>query len=444
MMNRLFAARTIFVLAALFIVYATSVPFDFSRAPTLADAEWIPFWDLGRNQRASIPDVVQNIALFLPYGFFAILAFPALYRRGLVLGVLFTALLGTALSLGVEIIQTMSAFRTTSATDLVTNTAGAGAGALGARIYEDYAAGWARKNAAAILRTQPGLLIVLGFAVATFFAMLAPFLPSLDVGMTRAKVRLLIDHPLGTKPIGSLLFDAVLFAGLAFAATLELPAYAAKRGWLPFDHRSVPAAPAAAFAAALVGAWAIALEAAQLPLIHHNPGLREALVNVAGAGGGALAALLAVGAKPIRAEHELGRWTRRWAPLVLAFAVVLPAVRALAPFQLREAQEVLAELEWRRFLPFWSLFVHLTMSTFTNVFEAAATYLPLGYALAALGRRGATVFLVALLLAEPLELAQLAIEGRTFDVTEGLLAATGALAGAWLFRRLLALAEEIK
>ena len=441
-MYRFLAARALFVLSALFIVYATTVPFDFSRGPTLFDAELIPFWDPDRGRLHSIPDIVQNIALFVPFGFFLVLSVPRFNTGPLIVAALKTGVFGLILSACVEALQTMSELRATSATDLATNFLGAAIGAAAARIYGSWAAARLRSLVVLLLRTQPGMVIVAGFTIATVLLILAPFIPTLDVGMLRAKVRLLIDHPLGTKKLGALPTDALMFGALAFAFAQEVPSLLARRGWL--KQSPVPSSLAAMIAGPLIAAWAVLLECGQLPLVHHNPGVREAIANVTGALAGALLAAAVHRGGALKPAAELGVWTRKWPWLVLGFAILLPGLRALAPFELIDVDEALDKLEPRRFLPFWMLFANLTMSTFTNVFVAAAMYLPLGYALAALKKRPVIAFAWALLLAEVLEVLQIPIANRTFDVTEGLLAASGALIGSWLFNKLVRLTTEAR
>jgi glycopeptide antibiotics resistance protein len=409
--------RIFFALSALFIVYATTVPFDFAHRPSIEKVSLIPYFDGGRFH--SIPDTVQNIALFLPFGFFAVIAFQA--------AIFPAAVLGLSLSFFVESLQTMSQSRTPSASDLANNMLGAAVGAAIGRV-------WIVKLEARFVRAvrelaqrQPGLIIVVLLAIACGLSLLAPFIPTLDVGMLRHKVRLLLDHPLGTREVGALGMDAVLFGALAFAATIELRPRASR-------------AEAALVAGPLTAAYAVMLEIGQLPLVHHNPGAREAAANVAGALTGALIAVLVSRNEP--SERGLGRWSKRWPALVLGFAILLPLLRALAPFHLLPLDQAFARLEGRRFLPFWSLFVHITMSTFTNVFEAAATYIPIGWVLAARGLRPGLIFGLALVLAELLEVLQIPIATRTFDVTEGLLAAPGALLGAWAFVRLVEISSR--
>jgi len=122
--------------------------------------------------------------------------------------------------------------------------------------------------------------------------------------------------------------------------------------------------------------------------------------------------------------------------LALGFAVLAPALRALAPFDLVAPGEKLADFDLWQLVPFWALFRNINPGTFRNVFEAAAHYVPMGYVLAALGRRPMTGFAWALVLAVALEVLQIGIAGRTFDITEGLYAGAGALIGAWVLDRL--------
>jgi hypothetical protein len=126
--------------------------------------------------------------------------------------------------------------------------------------------------------------------------------------------------------------------------------------------------------------------------------------------------------------------TRSKPGLVLTFALLLPLLRGLAPFEMRPWTEGLEAVGWKTFLPFWALFTNLTVASFTNVFEAASMYIPLGYALTARGAKPVAVFAGSVLLAEWVEILQIGIVARTFDPTEGALAASGALVGvgAWL------------
>jgi hypothetical protein len=120
--------------------------------------------------------------------------------------------------------------------------------------------------------------------------------------------------------------------------------------------------------------------------------------------------------------------------LVLGFALLAPAVRALQPFVFEAFADGAARIDDRAFIPFATLFAKRSTRGFLNVFEVAAFYLPLGYVLAVRGRSLARGFLLCLLYGLALEVAQIPVIGRTFDVTEGLYAGVMALVGAWLLR----------
>jgi VanZ family protein len=429
-LERLFSARGLFVLSGLFIVYATTIPWDFAHAPHLDGIAWVPGWDPARGRIWSVPDMVQNVVLFLPFGFFGVLASPRLASRGALLGALGMGALGLLLSLFVEALQTMSATRTPSTTDLATNFLGAAIGGQAAILFQGRFRERAQAWLLATAQERPGLLILIAYFVAITAGALAPFIPTLDVGALRASVRGFLDAPLGKKPPGALLTDGLLFGALALLATHELPA-SLRRLRASLFSAGLPRAPVAALLAfAACALLALSLEFAQLFIIGHSPSLGDVGVAMVGAALGAGLAAALSGGQP-RPAARLGALTRRSPVLVLAFAVLAPVTRALSPFELRPLSEGLAAASLGNLLPFWSLFSKLDVSTFRNVFEAAAIYLPLGYALAALRRPPWFAAAVAVGLAWTLELLQLGVVGRVSDVTEGLYAALMALVGAW-------------
>ena len=433
-MHWFFTARTFFALVALFIFYATTIPWDVAHAPTLAHVAWVPLWDTARGRLWSIPDMVQNVVLFLPYGFFGFLGFPALRRRGTALGVIVMGLLGLALSLLVESLQTMSATRSPSATDLTTNFAGAFIGAAIAAVYISLLQARLRRALAGLLSTNPGLLIFLVYLVAVVAGSLAPFIPTLDIGLLRANVRAFLDNPWGPKPFGALLTDGLLFAALAYLCAKEVPAFLGRK--LPFFSTSENGvAKSALFGIVTMGGLAFVLEAAQMVIIGHSPGVQDAVVGALFAVVGGVA-LVVTDKGAVRPARALGELSRNATPLVLGFAILAPTLRALQPFRFLDLDQALDKITVWQFVPFAALFANINLSTFRNVFEAAAIYLPLGYALFALGRRPRFGFFACLILAEVLEVLQIPVAGRVFDITEGIYAGLMGLAGAWLYTSL--------
>lgn len=428
-------ARSLFFLSALFIVYATSIPWDFVFPPTLRRVQWVPLWNRWEGRLHSIPDMAQNVVLFLPFGFFGWLSIDRVRRAGPIQGPIQMALLGMLLSATVEVLQTMSLTRIPSASDVVTNTFGALAGASAAAIYAARFQDRVEATLTEIARAQPGLLIFLGYLIAVAAGSLAPFIPTLDVGALRASVRALIDHPWGLKPAGGLATDALLYSALGFLAARELPALFERRGWRPFSRGGAGGSKAGLFAAACVASLAFLLEAGQLFIIGHSPGLQDAVAGAIAGSSGALFAVAWSKGRP-RPAAELGALTRSAPLLVLGFGILAPAFRALEPFALAPLHEKLDAISVWNVIPFWALFQKVNLSTLRNVFEAAMYYVPLGYALHALGKHQPVAIAAAFILADVLEVLQIPIEGRTFDLTEGVYAAAGALVGALALDRL--------
>ncbi|MEQ9500693.1 MAG: VanZ family protein [Deltaproteobacteria bacterium] len=432
-MKILFSAKTWFFLCALFIFYATTIPWDIAHAPTLEGISWIPGWDAKRDRIWSIPDMVQNVVLFGPFGFFGFVGLGFIRRRGAIVGALAMGFLGLALSLSVEALQTMSATRSPSTTDLLTNFLGALGGGIAAAIYVVHLEARLVRALRETARERPGLLILLAYFAAITLGSLAPFIPTLDLSTVWENVKAFRADPWGAKPFGALITDGLLFGALAYLTAKELPPYLSSKRWM-FKTQPIAPASAAIFAFVLVSTLALALEAAQMIIIGHSPGLQDAVVGMLLAGVGAgLAAGLPGGIRP---ATELGELTRRTPWLVLAFAILAPTTRAMSPFIFQTVGQGLEEITVWQWVPFWALFQNINVSTFRNVFEAAAFYLPLGYAVHALGRRPRVGFVVCLVLGETLELLQIPVVGRVFDITEGLYAGLMGLVGAWILTSL--------
>ncbi len=437
----LFRTRTLFILMTLFIIYATTVPFQFDRAPTLFDADFIPLWDVERGRLHSIPDLIQNILLFIPFGFLLLISSPTAFEGKAVTSILRAGLYGLALSGFVEALQTMSEMRRTSASDLATNFAGAALGAVLAWLYHDRYEVLVKRVLREAVRGNPGLIVLAFLFVQIVLALWAPFIPSLDVGILRGQLKVVIVDPWGDRPIGALFTEALLFGAFAFIAVREVPGWLRSRGWWP------SVVPAGLLEAALVGAgaacFAIGLELGQVPLVHHRPGGRELLMNLLGVAIGTTSAAFSTrfGLAPGPAP-SVGALSRAVPPLVLAYSVALPVLRALAPFRFSSFAAGLDRVVWSHQLPFLHFFMRINPLTMMNVVEAASAYLVLGFALASLGRSTLASFGFALLLAEALEILQIPVEGRTFDITEGILAASGALVGAVAYTRLKAQAGK--
>ena len=107
------------------IIYGSLFPFDFHAKASPAG----PFAALlaTRSTLGSRGDLIANILLYTPLGFFSVLAFCSRPRFGHVLLVVFA---GLALSTGIELAQFYDRGRDSALSDVFANTVGAGLGAV--------------------------------------------------------------------------------------------------------------------------------------------------------------------------------------------------------------------------------------------------------------------------------------------------------------------------
>src|SRR5436190_11857372 len=119
--NRPRLTPLLWLLSALFIVYGTTIPFQFigDRTFVLQKISRItlnPFVSPDTGLRLSVPDVVQNILLFVPFGVFGVAALGR--RLAFPTRLVLVTLIGALLSGGVEAVQLFTIDRTTSVSDL--------------------------------------------------------------------------------------------------------------------------------------------------------------------------------------------------------------------------------------------------------------------------------------------------------------------------------------
>ena len=133
-MNR----RTLWAIFCLFIVYGATIPFHFTSdlaavREHLQRVSLNPFMSPATGRRVSIPDVVQNVLLFVPFGVLGMLGSrvqPAMLR------VAWVTLLGAALSTFVEAVQLFTTDRVSAVSDVLTNTTGTFLAALAANTVD--------------------------------------------------------------------------------------------------------------------------------------------------------------------------------------------------------------------------------------------------------------------------------------------------------------------
>ena len=190
----------------LLLVYGTLFPLHGWVSPATA-----PLHIMLRNGLAhtSWSDLVTNLLVYMPLGFLLMRGLPAFTRCGRCkwLSIL---LAGTLLSFALEYLQAYLPGRTPSARDLLLNAAGTGAGAWLALVLKP---GGRLERRLRQLRTAyilPGVEANLGLTVLGLWALaqLAPLVPSLDLGS--------LWH--GIKPLFKTLQDPARFSWLQWAA----------------------------------------------------------------------------------------------------------------------------------------------------------------------------------------------------------------------------------
>ncbi|HEX3704692.1 MAG TPA: VanZ family protein [Vicinamibacterales bacterium] len=408
----------LWIACALFVFYGGLIPFhfDFDRGAAwdkLAHVSLNPLISPDTGRRVSIPDVVQNILLFLPFGAFGVLSLRA--RRSAAASLVIVVSLAAMTSAFVETLQLFDIDRTTSLSDVCANTAGALAGAIAALALAEFARVSLLQLRARRLADVPAFYPLLIAAIVLCVAAWEPFDFTLDVGTLVGKLRALrvdVWQLGGTRDEGVELIRYVLF-GLASSF------------WL----RQLGVKSASAIAAAAGATIAFGLEGSQWILGSRMPGLEDATVHAAGAVAGSALAI----------HWPHGRSLGFWAGALWLMTAVAAAVQLLSPFELAAVRRPIA---W---LPFENYYEHTTFETLSHCFELLLMYFPAGFVTAAsrsarssaTDQRRAKAFALPIAIAlavaieAPLEYLQGWVVGRYGDVTDVALAVLGAAIGVW-------------
>jgi glycopeptide antibiotics resistance protein len=403
-------ARRLWILYIAFVLYGTTIPFRFTTDLSLvrehlASVTLNPLISPATGLRVSIPDEVQNVLFFLPFGVLGVLARDERRRRR----VLVVALEGAALSALVETVQLFTRDRVTSTADVVSNTAGALVGGLAASSIDRV------RRSALAAATRAGLTNNTAFRPFVAIAVLAaisawePFDVTLDVSTLVSKARALAE--------------GVWQAGVPTDEGVALIQYAllsvAACGWLAATaHRRVR------LMGALIGvAAAFGLEAGQFFITSRMPGLEDALVRAAGA-------LAGIGIWQLCRRG----FSRRAVLAVLALATALAAAtQQLSPFVIAAAHRPF------ELMPFLSDYEHTTFEAVSHVIELLILYAPVGYLWgrwhASFARAVGSTLAVTLAIAWPIEYFQGWIVGRYPDVTDIFLSLAGAALACYVGHR---------
>ena len=395
------------LLYTVFIVYGGTIPFHFaadyaSIAEKLHQLPLSPWISPDTGRRLSIPDFVQNILLFVPFG---ALGFLAGDRRG-VRRVLRVTGLGASLSLIVETLQLFTIDRTTSIADVATNTAGTLAGSclavIGHHTSVRLAGRLRRSGHADVVELRP-LAVLSAVLLVTAWQ---PFDFTLDVGVIVRKLR-----AFGADPWQFTVWrDEGLIVVVTATFAAALAAYLA----------AIDAVRPAGKTLLITAAIASCLGAGQLLITSRMPGLWDGCVFAAGAAAGALA---------WRARTRFSR-PAIWDAAIIAATAIAVVLSLLSPFQISGTYQ---SFGW---IPLYGYYARTTLQTLSHVIELLLLYFPLGFCLALRsgrnGRRWALVALVALVIAAPIEYLQGWIAGRFPDASDVAVSLAGACLGAWM------------
>lgn len=114
--------RLIWYIVILFITYGSLYPFDFGLSRDLPDnfSQWLFSW----HHRTIRSDLIANILLFIPYGFFGALTIKEENRRWPLLWIILTFIGGFLFALFLQILQFYLPSRIPEAADALTNSIG--------------------------------------------------------------------------------------------------------------------------------------------------------------------------------------------------------------------------------------------------------------------------------------------------------------------------------
>jgi len=403
-------ARTLWILFTLFVLYGTTIPFDFrvgwSRAmDKIAHLPLNPLISPDTGRRVSMTDEVQNVLLFIPFGALGMLAGRSRRRYPLRRLVSVTGL-AVALSVSVETLQLFTADRVTSVGDVTTNVAGAILGGLGALTGQGVLDRAMRRLRTTGITDTEAFYPAMVFAVLLCVAAWEPFDVTLDVGSVVPKLRML-HH------------DVWQYGGVLTDEGVEIIRYALFAGFLAAWLLAIGRHRAAIEASAIGVVAAFALEGCQILIHSRMPALEDAVVHASGA-------LLGVALWSVRRRVTAPRlWI---AALVIATAMA-SATQNLSPFTLEVAHRPM------RWFPFLGYYVHTTFDTVSTVIELMLIYFPVGFCMTRAWpdkpRAASWAVLLTLALALPIEWTKGWIVGRYPDITSVAVSGAGAWLGAW-------------
>jgi glycopeptide antibiotics resistance protein len=410
-------ALALLVLWGLFIVYATTLPFEFSTSIEMPQARLHRLW-LRPLSGGSWPDVYSNILLFVPWGL--LLAVWQAGRGTNYVATVALALLSGAIFSGiVEFLQLFSITRFTSFVDLVTNTFGATVGSVIAWPLARWVAPVAIVRFRRIVAGRPMTLSAIATAAGFALAGVAPFHVDLTKDGMEAALGTFRPVPFGPPLAGpSSPAKPWLWGAELLAWTLAGGAFAmAAREWQRERARVYLEAVGSA-----VG-LCVAVESLQFLIPGRDVDVTSIVLAFAGSALGATAVLRSAPAT-----------VRGWIPFAIAIWATAAALVLWSPP--RFAWPEPPYLQPEHVVPFWSYFRSRTLDDLADVVAQAVLFVPLG-ALVAAGWWRCSLFvalLVGLCTGVIFEFGQVFLPDRTADISDAISASAGTGLGLALWR----------
>ena len=187
--------RTVWLYFIIFLLYASLVPFQLkSSLKEVVDhfnaIRWVPYFIDGH--RVSLTDLVSNITLFLPLGFFAA---GALYSRIKTFYlIVLCAICGFLVSSLMELLQLFTTIRVPSITDICNNTLGAISGCLIYLLYHNKFSDVVKPFLLHQLKRPLYQVYTLFIFVGILFYQLIPFDFSLDIGTIKGGIKFFLKN----------------------------------------------------------------------------------------------------------------------------------------------------------------------------------------------------------------------------------------------------------
>ncbi len=401
-------ARLLWVLFSLFVVYGTTFPFQFNLdwGQFLNESRrinWRPLGGVAGNLIVS--DILQNILLFIPFGFLGY--FSLIYKRsgankiGIVLA-------GALLSASVEFLQIFSPTRYPALSDVIFNTLGTAAGLAAGVVLKKSVLGFKSHPLARRVLDSESAFPALVFLILSVAGCLEPFDFSLDIGVVWNHVRPLLEHPWQFKRPDDDVISFIRFLLTALFVSRLLHEIGARRPAL--------------LGALLVGVLGAGLELCQIIVQSRTPEVQDALVAVLGAVcGGIIYFFPGFHRRP---------WFWLWAGGIAI--LVSAAARAYYPFAFTDH---FSGFNWVLFMPRygWS-----TFASISDFVDNSMTFFPVGFLLGYFfprSRPARAAAIVAGAMAFLVEVGQGYVPGRYPDITDVLGSILGAAAGSLALTR---------